>query len=211
MLGVSDLRFRYRRSSEELFGGLSHGFSAGGVSVVSGPSGSGKSTLLYLLGLLLTPTAGDVSVDNVEAGGLGDGERSALRARHIGFVFQDAALDQTRTILDNVAEGGLYAGMPRGEAERRARVLLERFGVDLPPERRPGEISGGQAQRVGLCRALVKSPSVILADEPTGNLDAESASVVLRALWDAAGAGATVVISTHDQQIVAAADDVVAL
>lgn len=211
MLAVSDLQFRYTRSSDELFDGLSHTFLAGGVSVLSGPSGSGKSSLLYLLGLLLTPTQGSVSVNGVAAGAFGDAERSALRARHIGFVFQDAALDQTRTILDNIAEGGLYAGMGRRDAERRARVLLERFGVDLPPERRPGEISGGQAQRVGLCRALVKSPRVILADEPTGNLDAESASVVLGALWDAAGAGATVVISTHDQQIVGAADDVVAL
>ena len=199
MLGVSDLRFRYHRGADELFDGLSHSFAAGSVSVLSGPSGSGKSTLLYLLGLLLTPTAGGVSVDGVEVAPLGDAARSALRARHVGFVFQDAALDQTRPILDNVVEGGLYAGMSRRDAEQRARVLLDRFGVDLPPERRPGEISGGQAQRVGLCRALVKSPRVILADEPTGNLDAESASVVLGALWDAAGEGATVVISTHDQ------------
>lgn len=211
MVRVRDVRFRYAHRSAELFDGLSHTFPEGRVSVVSGPSGSGKSTLLYLLGLLLTPTEGQVSIDGVEAGGLGDAERSVLRARHIGFVFQDAALDQTRTILDNVAEGGLYAGMARRDAERRARMLLERFGVDLPPERRPGEISGGQAQRVGLCRALVKSPRVILADEPTGNLDAGSASVVLSALWDAAAAGATVVISTHDQQIVGAADDVVVL
>lgn len=211
MLGVSDLRFRYHRGADELFDGLSHSFAAGSVSVLSGPSGSGKSTLLYLLGLLLTPTAGGVSVDGVEVAPLGDAARSALRARHVGFVFQDAALDQTRPILDNVVEGGLYAGMSRRDAEQRARVLLDRFGVDLPPERRPGEISGGQAQRVGLCRALVKSPRVILADEPTGNLDAESASVVLGALWDAAGEGATVVISTHDQQIVGEADDVVTL
>lgn len=211
MLGVSDLRFRYHRGADELFDGLSHSFAAGSVSVLSGPSGSGKSTLLYLLGLLLTPTAGGVSVDGVEVAPLGDAARSALRARHVGFVFQDAALDQTRPILDNVVEGGLYAGMSRRDAEQRARVLLDRFGVDLPPERRPGEISGGQAQRVGLCRALVKSPRVILADEPTGNLDAESALVVLGALWDAAGEGATVVISTHDQQIVGEADDVVTL
>ncbi|MEN8040688.1 MAG: ATP-binding cassette domain-containing protein [Actinomycetota bacterium] len=211
MLAVADLRFRYHRGTDELFDGLSHGFAPGGVSVLSGPSGSGKSTLLYLLGLLLTPTRGGVSVDGVDAAGLGDAQRSVLRARHIGFVFQDAALDQTRPILDNVAEGGLYAGMARKDAEHRARALLEEFGVDLPPERRPGEISGGQAQRVGLCRALVKRPRMILADEPTGNLDAESASVVLGALRDAANDGATVVISTHDQQIVAGANDVVSL
>ncbi|MEA2010669.1 MAG: ATP-binding cassette domain-containing protein [Actinomycetota bacterium] len=211
MLGVSGLRFRYHRGTDELFDGLSHSFAAGSVSVVSGASGSGKSTLLYLLGLLLTPVSGGVTVDGVAAAPLSDAARSVLRARHIGFVFQDAALDATRPILDNVVEGGLYAGVSRKNAETRARVLLDRFGVDLPAERRPGEISGGQAQRVGLCRALLKHPRVILADEPTGNLDHDSADVVLRALWDAAGAGATVVISTHDQQIVTEADDVVTL
>lgn len=211
MLGVSDLRFRYHGGTDELFDGLSHSFEPGSVSVVSGASGSGKSTLLYLLGLLLSPVSGGVTVDGVAAGPLSDAARSALRARHIGFVFQDAALDATRPILDNVVEGGLYAGMSRRDAERQARMLLERFGVDLPAERRPGEISGGQAQRVGLCRALLKQPRVILADEPTGNLDHDSAGVVLGALWDAAADGATVVISTHNQQIVQDADDVVTL
>lgn len=211
MIGVEGLMFRYGSSGDELFDGLDHVLEAGQVSVLTGPSGCGKSTLLYLVGLLLRPRSGRVLLGGVDAGGLSDVQRSRLRAEHIGFVFQDAALDATRSVVDNVVEGGLYAGMSRRDAETKAGDLLSRFGVELRGDHRPGEVSGGQAQRVGLCRALIKDPAVILADEPTGNLDAVSAEVVFGAFVDAAKKGATVVIASHDQSIAARADHVLAL
>jgi len=211
VIEIRGLRFAYRRGGEGIFDGFDVDFAPGTVSAVTGPSGSGKSTLLYLAGLLLRPHGGTVRIAGVDAGRLGDRERSRLRAEKIGFVFQDAALDVTRTVLDNVVEGALYAGMPRRRAEAEARVLLDRFGVELRVDHRPGEVSGGQAQRVGLCRALIKEPEVILADEPTGNLDADTAGVVLGALREAARGGATVVVASHDEAVVAEADHVVAL
>lgn len=211
MIGVEGLMFRYGSSGDELFDGLDQVLEAGQVSVLTGPSGCGKSTLLYLVGLLLRPRSGRVLLGGVDAGGLSDVQRSRLRAEHIGFVFQDAALDATRSVVDNVVEGGLYAGMSRRDAETKAGDLLSRFGVELRGDHRPGEVSGGQAQRVGLCRALIKDPAVILADEPTGNLDAVSAEVVFGAFVDAAKKGATVVIASHDQSIAARADHVLAL
>lgn len=211
MIGVEGLMFRYGSSGDELFDGLDQVLEAGQVSVLTGPSGCGKSTLLYLIGLLLRPRSGRVLLGGVDAGGLSDVQRSRLRAEHIGFVFQDAALDATRSVVDNVVEGGLYAGMSRRDAETKAGDLLSRFGVELRGDHRPGEVSGGQAQRVGLCRALIKDPAVILADEPTGNLDAVSAEVVFGAFVDAAKKGATVVIASHDQSIAARADHVLAL
>lgn len=211
MIGVSDLRFHYRAGGEEIFDGLTHEFDAGVFSVVTGRSGRGKSTLLYLLGLLLSPSDGGISLDGVAATDLSDRERSLLRSERIGFVFQDAALDSTRSVLDNVVEGGLYAGLSRRQAERRARQLLDRFGVELRDDHKPGEVSGGQAQRVGLCRALVKHPSIILADEPTGNLDETSARVVLDALSEEATTGATVVVASHDPTVAERAGAVCAL
>lgn len=211
MIGVEGLMFRYGSSGDELFDGLDQVLEAGQVSVLTGPSGCGKSTLLYLVGLLLRPRSGRVLLGGVDAGGLSDVQRSRLRAEHIGFVFQDAALDATRSVVDNVVEGGLYAGMSRRDAETKAGDLLSRFGVELRGDHRPGEVSGGQAQRVGLCRALIKDPAVILADEPTGNLDAVSAEVVFGAVVEAAKKGATVLIASHDQSIAARADHVLAL
>lgn len=211
MVGVSALRFRYREDTEDLFDGLEVVFPAGVVSVVTGASGRGKSTLLYLLGLLLTPSEGTVTIGDVDVSGLSDGERSRLRAARIGFVFQDASLDATRTVMDNVTEGGLYAGMTRRRAQRTARDLLDRFGVELREDHKPGEVSGGQAQRVGLCRALIKHPDVILADEPTGNLDETTAGMVLGGLGEAADAGATVVIASHDPMVRHQAGNVLSL
>jgi putative ABC transport system ATP-binding protein/lipoprotein-releasing system ATP-binding protein len=211
VIEVEDLRFSYRRGGEELFGGLTCAFPAGQVTVVTGPSGAGKSTLMYLLGLLLTPTGGAVLYDGRRASALRDRERSRLRATDVGFVFQDAALDQSRTVLDNVVEGALYRGTSRRRTEARARGLLDRFGVELRETHRPGEVSGGQAQRIGLCRALIKEPVMVLADEPTGNLDRASADVVLDALVEVARTGATVVTSSHDPAVVERGDRVVAL
>lgn len=211
MLAVSDLRFAYRRGGEELFGGLTRDFRSGAITALTGPSGQGKSTLLYVLGLLLRPSAGKVRIADVEASGLPDDERSQLRATQIGFVFQDAALDSSRTILDAVVEPALYAGRKVSDVRPRAMELLEEFGLDHRAHHRPGQISGGQAQRVALCRALVADPRIILADEPTGNLDAENSEAVLDALEEASGQGRTVLIATHDPYVVGRAHDVVRL
>lgn len=208
---VRDLTFGYRGSTEPVISSLGHEFCPAAVTIVTGPSGCGKSTLLYLLGLLLTPTAGSVDIDSVPASHLPDGERSALRARRIGFVFQDAALDPSRTILDNVVEGAVYAGMPHRAAVARARDLLADLGVRHRADHRPGQISGGQAQRVALCRALIKDPDVLLADEPTGNLDTETAAAVWGLLSERAAAGATVVVATHDAARAADADHLLRL
>lgn len=181
---------------------FSQSFSAGRVNVLTGPSGSGKSTLLYLFGLLLRPNLGEIVIDGIATARLNDAHRSALRATAIGFVFQDAALDATRTVLANVEEGAGYSGARRAEVRERATSLMQRFGVELRPSAKPGQVSGGQAARVGLCRALVKDPRVILADEPTGNLDADSAATVLDALQEAAERGCTVMVASHDDRVV---------
>lgn len=199
VIDVEALEHRYPRAREFTIRPLSHRFDEASLTVVTGPSGSGKSTLMYILALMLTPTVGRVRWDGVDVHALPDPDRAALRARHVGFVFQDALLDPSQTALDNVLEAAWLAGMPTRTARERAASLMERFGVAERAAYRPGEVSGGQAQRIALCRALVKSPSIVFADEPTGNLDRESADVVWAALWDVAREGATVVVATHDQ------------
>lgn len=210
-LAVRDVTFSYRRGAEELFGGLTHEFEPGSVTALTGPSGRGKSTLLYIIGLMLTPSRGRVELDGQSVSSISDAARARVRAARLGFVFQDSALDPTRTVLDSVAEPALYAGSGRGAARVRARALLEQMGVAERADHRPGEISGGQAQRVAVCRALVNDPSVVLADEPSGNLDRDNAVIVLDALREATGQGRTVVIATHDPFVLGRVDTVVAL
>jgi len=210
MLSVENLSFGYR-AEEPIVVDVTRSFSEGRVTAVTGPSGCGKSTFLYLLGLLLTPDSGSVCIDDVVVSGLSDADRSRLRADSVGFVFQDAILDPSRTVLDNVVEGSVYANASRGDAIERARGLMARFGVDLRETHRPGEVSGGQAQRVALCRAFLNRPNLILADEPTGNLDPAAAEVVTASLAEAAGEGATVVVATHQPELIEAADEVVPL
>jgi len=186
-------------------------FSAGEVVAITGPSGRGKSTLLYLLGLMLRPTAGEVHIGGTDVAHLSDAKRARLRAQNFGFVFQDAALDATRTVLDNVIETALYRGEPRAAAKIRAQELMTQFGVDLRANAKPGQVSGGQAQRIALCRALLNDPRILLADEPTGNLDPASADLVVEAFHAQAHAGATVIIVTHDPSLVARCDRTIPL
>lgn len=211
VLGLREIRFAYRRGGDELFDGLSHDFTPGTVTALTGPSGRGKSTLLYVLALLLTPTAGQVLLDGRDVAADTDAERSRIRATRIGFVFQDAELDPSRTVLDSVLEPALYAGALPTARLAAARDLLERFGLSERADHRPGQVSGGQAQRVAVCRALINDPDVVLADEPTGNLDRDNATLVLDALAEASASGRTVVIATHDPFVLDRVDEVVSL
>ncbi len=206
LLAVEDLTFRYRRGAVPVVDGLTASFDAGTVTAVTGASGAGKSTLLYVLALLLKASSGQVLWAGEPVARLSDAERARLRASRAGFIFQDAMLDPARTVLDNVCEAGLFAGMTTTASRARSGELMERFGVAHRSSHRPGEISGGQAQRVALCRALLTRPQVVFGDEPTGNLDRASAHLVWDALVEHARTGAVVVVATHDQDLVSRAD-----
>jgi len=205
LLEARDITFGYSRG-QAVLDEWSARFRVGCVTALTGPSGRGKSTLLYLLGLMLDPSSGEVLFGGRNVVGLPDAERARLRSHQFGFVFQDAALDATRSVLDHVTETALYRREPRKEAERRASQLLDRFGVDVPAHRKPGQVSGGQAQRIALCRALLSEPAILLADEPTGNLDPTTSSLVIDALRMHASAGNTVIVVTHSPEVAAASD-----
>lgn len=202
MITLNDVAVSYRPAAPPVFSGINHTFAPGSLTVIAGPSGRGKSTLLYLLGLMLRPTTGHIQLGGVDTTHLSDHQRSRIRADTIGFVFQDALLDPSRTVVANILQGNVYGPALR-EAERLAGDLMARFGIAERGHHRPGEISGGQAQRVALCRALIKRPAVILADEPTGNLDPQSGDLVWNALQEQADQGATVIIATHDPRRIA--------
>lgn len=210
-LVVTELSFRYGRHATPIINDMTWAAQRGRMTALTGPSGRGKSTLLYLLGLMLSPTSGDIVIHGESTGGLTDAERSRLRAKRLGFVFQDAALDTTRTVIDNVTEVALYQGLDRRHARTRALTLLESLGVDVPPDRKPGQVSGGQAQRIALARTLVTSPQIILADEPTGNLDDGNADVVISRLSQIAADGGTVIVATHDPRMESRCDEVTRL
>lgn len=211
LLSVTGLSFHYGKAGVELFGGLDHRFASGALTAVMGPSGRGKSTLLYVLGLLLRPTLGEVRLGTQALSTEPDGARSAIRATTMGFVFQDASLDPRRSVLDNVCEPAVYAGLPTDPTRQRARDLVERLAPGIDTNRRPGQISGGQGQRIAIARALINNPTVVLADEPTGNLDADNTASVLELLRDVANSGATVVVATHDPTVSDFADDLLTL
>jgi ABC-type lipoprotein export system ATPase subunit len=173
-----------------------------GVSLaIVGPSGSGKSTLLNVLGCLDRPTSGTYLFDGIDVGGLSDDQRAALRAQGIGFVFQTFNLLAHRTVLENVMLAEVYRGVSvEGRAER-ARDALERVGIDHRADFVPTKLSGGEQQRVAIARALMGDPSVLLCDEPTGNLDSVNTASVLSLFDDLGAAGLTLVIVTHEEAV----------
>jgi putative ABC transport system ATP-binding protein len=208
--------------------GLAKTYKGGGVEVLAlrgvdldvaegelvalmGPSGCGKSTLLHLLAGLDRPTAGSLELGDARVESLSEAEWAVRRRREIGFVFQFFNLVQTLTVAENVELPALLVGTPRKEARRRREDLLDRLGVSVRADALPSRLSGGQQQRVALARALVNTPRLLLADEPTGNLDSENAREVVALLRELANDGQTVVLATHDARVAASADRVLQL
>lgn len=210
VLWAKGITFSYKRGPT-LFDDFNLSIDSGEMVALTGRSGRGKSTLLYMLGLMVRPDSGQLVVQGVPTIALKEADRARFRATAYGFVFQDAALDATRSVVDNVTEPSLYRGLDPRSIRNEAIARLVELGVDVPLDRVPGQVSGGQAQRIALARALLHDPMIVLADEPTGNLDADSSNLVLKTLRAQAERGAAVVLSTHDPGARAACDREISL
>ncbi|WIE65353.1 ABC transporter ATP-binding protein [Curtobacterium sp. MCLR17_036] len=183
--------------------GVSLEVTAGELVAVVGPSGSGKSTMLNIVGTLDRPTSGTVTIAGNDVATMSDDALSRLRAEHIGFVFQHFHLQAGATAAENVADGLLYAGVPRCDRHRRAVEALGRVGLGHRVDHRPHQLSGGEKQRVAIARAVVGEPTILLADEPTGALDTASGTAVLGLLRELNDGGTTVLVITHDLELAA--------
>ena len=198
---------RYRQGGRELaaVNGIDFSVERGEMVAIVGRSGSGKSTLMNLLGCLDTPTAGEYRIHGQNTAALSPRKLAAVRNREIGFVFQQFHLISSLTARENVELPLLYRGIPRGERRRRAEECLAQMGLADRMGHRPSELSGGQQQRVAIARAIAGRPPLLLADEPTGNLDAESVAEVMECLCNLHRAGHPVLLITHDGAIAATA------
>lgn len=213
MLELSGVTKEYRVGGQSVraLDGIDLRIETGEFTSIIGPSGSGKSTLLHLLGALDTPDTGSIRFQGNEIGALDDERQSEFRRHRVGFVFQFFNLLPTMSAWENVAIPKLLDGTGLRKAKPRALELLDRVGLRERAEHRPAELSGGQMQRVAVARALIMDPPLILADEPTGNLDSKTGAAILELLGELAGSGNSVVMVTHDMGAVAYCDRVVTL
>ena len=211
LVEIQDARKTYQGASGQVVAvdGLSLSLDAGNFVAVQGPSGCGKSTLLLLAGGLLAPESGSVQIAGENPYALSADARSKFRAENIGFVFQQFHLVPYLSVLDNVLAPSIATGA--AGSDQRARELIDQFGLSHRLEHTPGELSSGERQRTALARAMLNQPKVLLADEPTGNLDAENTTEVLKHLREFASSGGVVLLVTHDVQAAAAADRVIHL
>ena len=203
MIKLEEVTKVYRMGMEEVraLDGITLWVDEGEMLVIMGPSGSGKSTLLHIMGCLDRPTEGKVFIDGEDISRLNDAQLARLRNSTIGFVFQQFNLLPRMTAFGNIELPLIYAGIPRKERIRRVKTLLKRFELEDRARHRPGQLSGGQQQRVAIARALAKEPKIILADEPTGNLDTASGKTVIENLVRLNKEGITVIVVTHDPEV----------
>ena len=205
---LRDIRKIYKMGGQELaaLNGINLDIKRGEFAALMGPSGSGKSTLMNILGCLDRPTVGSYELEGKEVAHLSDDELAEMRNKHIGFVFQNFNLLSRISSLENVALPLVYAGVGVSERRKRAKQVLEAVGLGDRAEHMPNELSGGQRQRVAIARALVNNPEIIMADEPTGNLDTKSTKEIMEIFQEMHGRGKTIILVTHEPEIAVCAN-----
>ena len=205
---LRDIKKIYKMGGQELaaLNGINLDIKRGEFAALMGPSGSGKSTLMNILGCLDRPTVGSYELEGKEVAHLSDDELAMMRNKHIGFVFQNFNLLSRISSLENVALPLVYAGVGVSERRKRAQQVLEAVGLGDRAEHMPNELSGGQRQRVAIARALVNNPEIIMADEPTGNLDTKSTKEIMEIFQEMHGRGKTIILVTHEPEIAVCAN-----